>query len=69
MIWTLCLILIEANADGVDAKDASEGLARSEMFPLYYKEGTGACLWNKIRIKSRYIISIPYHDVVCQRNQ
>ena len=53
VIWTLCLILIEANADGVDAEDASEGLARSDLFPLYYKEGTGASIWNKIWIKSR----------------
>ena len=34
-IWTSCLILIEANAVGVHAKDALQGLAASEISPLY----------------------------------
>ena len=36
VIWIFYMILIEANVDGVDAKDALEDLTRSETLPWYY---------------------------------
>ena len=46
VIWTLILILIliEANGDSVDAKDALGGFCRIENhFLCNMQEGTGAC--------------------------